>query len=125
MNEYRAIRHHETIPAYNMADQARHPLTSQRPKDYGPPRMQITGPEGGYSVFDLQQQTGPRDRGYDVWQITDMACPGSEDAHLLEDGMWSWISGTTQRNRRATPADCIASTASIQEVPWRISCWVT
>ncbi|MCL4854854.1 MAG: carboxypeptidase regulatory-like domain-containing protein, partial [Bryobacteraceae bacterium] len=72
-------------PAFDIAGQLGIPLTSRRPEDFGPPRVQIDGPEGGFSVFDIQNQIGPRDRGYEVWQITD-GVSWQRGRHLLKFG---------------------------------------
>jgi outer membrane receptor protein involved in Fe transport len=58
-------------PAYNVAGLMNIPLVSSRPKDYGPPSIQISGPEGGISTYDLQRQIGPRDRSYGLWEVAD------------------------------------------------------
>jgi hypothetical protein len=47
------------------------PLVSKLPKEYGPPSISISGADGGYSVFDLQRQIGPRDRSNAIVQFTD------------------------------------------------------
>jgi hypothetical protein len=72
-------------PSFDIAGKLNIPLTSRRPQDYGPPRTQIGGSEGGFSVFDLQQQIGPRDRGYEVWQISD-GLSWQRGRHLLKFG---------------------------------------
>jgi hypothetical protein len=56
---------------YNIAGQMGIALASKRPEDYGPPSIQINGPEGGYSMYDLQRQIGPRVRNYDILQFQD------------------------------------------------------
>lgn len=49
------------------------PLASRRPKDYGPPSISISnGPDGSYSVYNLQRQIGPRDRGNRVYNFNDI-----------------------------------------------------
>lgn len=58
-------------PAYDVAGKMGIPLVSRRPEDFGPPSIQISGPEGGYSTYDLQRQIGPRLRSYEVWQFED------------------------------------------------------
>lgn len=73
-------------PAFDIAGQLGIALTSRRPQDFGPPRVQIAGPEGGFNLFDLQNQIGPRDRGYDVWQITD-GLSWQRGRHLLKIGL--------------------------------------
>ncbi len=57
--------------AYDVAGQMGIPLVSRRPKDYGPPSIGVSGPDGGYSMYNLQRQIGPRDRVYSLWQVAD------------------------------------------------------
>lgn len=57
--------------AYNIAGDMGIALASKRPQDYGPPSIQINGPEGGFSMYDLQRQIGPRARNYDIFQFQD------------------------------------------------------
>jgi hypothetical protein len=73
-------------PEFDVAGKMGIPLTSRRPKDYGPPSVQIGGPEGGFSTYDLQRQIGPRDRAYEVWQITD-GISLQRGRHLLKVGL--------------------------------------
>ncbi len=47
------------------------PGVAREPIYYGPPSISISGPEGGYSVFDLQRQIGPRDRANQIYQFVD------------------------------------------------------
>lgn len=58
-------------PAYDVAGKMGIPLASRRPVDYGPPSIGISGPEGGFSTYNLQRQIGPRIRHYGVWQFND------------------------------------------------------
>jgi hypothetical protein len=58
-------------PAYDVAGLMGIPLISRRPEDFGPPSINVTGPDGGYSMYNLQRQIGPRVRGYGVWQINE------------------------------------------------------
>ena len=58
-------------PAYDVAGTMGLPLISRRPEDFGPPSISVSGPDGGYSMYNLQRQIGPRVRGYGVWQIDD------------------------------------------------------
>jgi len=58
---------------FDIAGAMRIPLVSRRPKDYGPPSVSITsGPDGSYSVFNLQRQIGPRDRANAVFDFNDI-----------------------------------------------------
>ena len=47
------------------------PLISRLPVEYGPPSISINGPDGAYSVYDLQRQIGPRIRSNCIWQFMD------------------------------------------------------
>jgi len=58
-------------PAYDVAGLMKLPLVSRRPEDYGPPSITITGPEGGFSMYNLQRQIGPRARLYSLWEVSD------------------------------------------------------
>ena len=44
---------------------------SRLPEEYGPPSISISGPDGAYSVYDLQRQIGPRVRSNSIWQYID------------------------------------------------------
>jgi hypothetical protein len=58
---------------FDIAGAMKIPLASRRSKDYGPPSISINnGPDGGYSVYDLQRQIGPRDRGNAVYDFNDI-----------------------------------------------------
>jgi hypothetical protein len=57
---------------YDVAGQMGLPLISRRPLDYGPPSISVSGPDGGYSMYNLQRQIGPRVRGYGLWQVDDI-----------------------------------------------------
>lgn len=60
-------------PALDIAGEMKIPLVSRRPKDYGPPSISIAnGPDGGYSVYNLQRQIGPRDRGNAVYDFNNI-----------------------------------------------------
>ncbi|MCC6588064.1 MAG: TonB-dependent receptor [Bryobacterales bacterium] len=60
-------------PAYDIAGEMKLPLVSRRPKDFGPPSISISnGPDGGYSVYNLQRQIGPRDRANAVYDFNDI-----------------------------------------------------
>ncbi len=60
-------------PAFDIAGAMKIPLVSRLPVDYGPPSISIAnGLDGGYSVFDLQRQIGPRIRGNAVYNFNDI-----------------------------------------------------
>ena len=58
-------------PNFDVVGRMGLPLVSRLPREYGPPSISINGPDGGFSVFDLQRQIGPRDRSNSIYQFTD------------------------------------------------------
>ena len=46
------------------------PLVSRLPEEYGPPTINVSGPEGGVSLYNLQRQIGPRIRSNSIAPIT-------------------------------------------------------
>jgi hypothetical protein len=58
-------------PNYDVAGKMGLPLVSRLPLEYGPPSISISGPDGVYSVYDLQRQIGPRVRSNSIWQFID------------------------------------------------------
>jgi hypothetical protein len=61
------------------------PLVSRLPVEYGPPSISINGPDGAYSVYDLQRQIGPRTRSNGLWQYTDVLS-WQRGTHFLKFG---------------------------------------
>lgn len=60
-------------PAFDIAGAMKLPLVSRLPVDFGPPSISIAnGLDGGYSVFDLQRQIGPRVRANAVYNFNDI-----------------------------------------------------
>lgn len=58
---------------FDIANAMNLPLVSKRPVDYGPPSISIAnGLDGGYNVFDLQRQIGPRVRANAVFNFNDI-----------------------------------------------------
>ncbi|MDQ6708736.1 MAG: TonB-dependent receptor [Acidobacteriota bacterium] len=49
-------------PNYDVVGKMGLPLVSRLPEEYGPPSISISGPDGAFSVYDLQRQIGPRIR---------------------------------------------------------------
>jgi hypothetical protein len=47
------------------------PLVSRRPDEFGPPSISISGPEGGFDLYNLQRQIGPRVRSNGIIPITE------------------------------------------------------
>jgi hypothetical protein len=71
---------------FDIANEMKIPLASTRPIDYGPPSVAITsGPDGGYSVFDLQRQIGPRVRANAVYNFNDIVS-WQKGNHFLKFG---------------------------------------
>jgi Carboxypeptidase regulatory-like domain len=58
-------------PNYDVAGKMGLPLVSRLPSEYGPPSISINGPDGAFSVYDLQRQIGPRVRSNSIWQFID------------------------------------------------------
>ena len=48
------------------------PLVSRLPEEYGPPTISLNGPDGVYSMYDLQRQIGPRIRSNSIAPVTDV-----------------------------------------------------
>jgi hypothetical protein len=63
------------------------PLASRRPVDFGPPSISIAnGPDGGFSVFDLQRQIGPRVRANAVYNFNNLTSI-QRGAHFIKIGV--------------------------------------
>lgn len=58
-------------PAFDIAGMMGLPGIARTPKYFGPPSIGISGPEGAFSVFDIQRQIGPRDRANQIFQFVD------------------------------------------------------
>jgi len=72
MNEYEIFGTTDNAE-FDITGMMKIPLASRRSKDYGPPSISIAnGPDGGYSVYNLQRQIGPRDRGNTVFDFNDI-----------------------------------------------------
>ncbi|MFN7933775.1 MAG: TonB-dependent receptor [Bryobacteraceae bacterium] len=91
--------------ALDIAGEMKIPLVSRLPVDYGPPSVAITsGPDGGYSVFDLQRQIGPRVRANAVYNFNDIVSI-QRGKHFLKAGVDMVRRGFTfeqARNPRGT-----------------------
>ena len=72
-------------PAFDIAGMMGLPGIAHTAKYYGPPSISINGPEGAFSVFDLQRQIGPRDRANQQYQFTD-ALSWQRGKHFLKFG---------------------------------------
>ncbi len=73
-------------PDFDIAGRMGLPGVSRNPREFGPPQISISGPEGGFSVFDLQRQIGPRDRSNAIVQFTD-TLSWQRGKHLLKFGV--------------------------------------
>ena len=71
--------------AYDVVGQMGLPLVSRLPKEYGPPTITLNGPDGTYSVYDLQRQIGPRDRSNQIFQFVD-SLSWQHGRHFLKFG---------------------------------------
>ncbi|MBL8209113.1 MAG: TonB-dependent receptor [Bryobacterales bacterium] len=71
---------------FDIAGAMKLPLVSRLPVDYGPPSISINnGLDGGYSVFDLQRQIGPRIRANAVYNFNDIVSM-QRGKHFLKIG---------------------------------------
>jgi hypothetical protein len=71
---------------FDIANAMRLPLVSKEPIDYGPPSISIAnGLDGGYSVFDLQRQIGPRVRANAVYNFNNIVSI-QQGKHFLKIG---------------------------------------
>jgi Carboxypeptidase regulatory-like domain len=72
-------------PAYDIAGKMGLPLVSRLPQEYGPPTITINGPDGAFSMYDLQRQIGPRDRSNQIFQFVD-SFSWQRGTHFLKFG---------------------------------------
>ncbi len=61
------------------------PLVSRLPEEYGPPSISVSGPDGGYGLYDLQRQIGPRVRSNSISPFTD-TMSWQKGSHFLKFG---------------------------------------
>ncbi|WP_051670085.1 carboxypeptidase-like regulatory domain-containing protein [Bryobacter aggregatus] len=73
-------------PEFDIAGKMGLPLVSRRPFEYGPPSISISGNDGGFSVFDLQRQIGPRQRSNSITQFADILS-WQHGKHFLKAGI--------------------------------------
>lgn len=59
-------------PAFDVVGKMGLPLVSRLPEEYGPPTINLNGPDGVYNMYDLQRQIGPRVRSNSIAPITDV-----------------------------------------------------
>ncbi|MEO8661529.1 MAG: TonB-dependent receptor [Bryobacteraceae bacterium] len=58
-------------PAFDVVGKMGLVGASRDPKYYGPPTTSISGPDGSFSLFNLQRDIGPRDRSNGIYQFVD------------------------------------------------------
>ena len=56
---------------FDVANKMGLPLVSKDPKFFGPPVVNISGNDGGFSTFGLQRTIGPRERSNGIYQLVD------------------------------------------------------
>ncbi len=76
------------------------PLVSRLPEEYGPPSLSVSGPDGGYSMYDLQRQIGPRVRSNSIAPFTD-TISWQKGKHFLKFGVEVDRRGVTFGQARA------------------------
>ena len=87
-------------PNYDVVGKMGLPLVSRLPEEYGPPSISISGPDGGFSVYDLQRQIGPRIRSNSIVPITD-TLSWQKGRHFLKFGIEFDRRGVTFGQARA------------------------
>lgn len=92
-------------PEFDIAGAMGIPLASRLPIDFGPPSISIAnGRDGGFSVFDLQRQIGPRVRANAVYNFNDILSI-QKGSHFIKVGVDFVHRGFTfeqARNARGT-----------------------
>ena len=73
-------------PAFDVTGKMNLPGVSRLPIEYGPPTININGPDGIYSVYNLQRQIGPRTRGNSIYQLLDTVS-WQRGSHFLKFGL--------------------------------------
>jgi hypothetical protein len=58
-------------PEFDVVGKMNLPGVSRLPKEYGPPSIGVSGPDGGFNMYDLNRQIGPRDRSNGIMQFDD------------------------------------------------------
>ncbi len=59
-------------PNFDVVGKMGLPLVSRKPQEYGPPTISVSGPDGSFSMYNLQRQIGPRDRSNEIYQFVDV-----------------------------------------------------
>ncbi len=70
---------------YDVVGKMNLPLVSRLPEEYGPPTITVSGPDGAFSMYDLQRQIGPRIRSNSIVPITD-TLSWQKGRHFLKFG---------------------------------------
>jgi hypothetical protein len=86
--------------SYDITGKMGLPLVSKLPIDYGPPSITVSGPEGAFSMFDLQRQIGPRVRSNSNAPFTD-TLSWQRGRHFLKIGAELDRRGVTFQQARA------------------------
>lgn len=73
-------------PAFDITGKMNLPGVSRLPLEYGPPTININGPDGLFSVYNLQRQIGPRARGNSIYQLLDTVS-WQRGTHFLKFGL--------------------------------------
>ena len=72
-------------PAFDVVGKMGLPLVSRLPEEYGPPTINVSGPDGVYNMYNLQRQIGPRVRSNSIAPFTD-TLSWQKGAHFLKIG---------------------------------------
>lgn len=87
-------------PAFDVVGKMGLPLVSRLPEEYGPPSISVSGPDGGYNMYDLQRQIGPRIRSNSISPFTD-TLSWQKGSHFLKFGAEVDYRGVTFGQARA------------------------
>ena len=71
--------------AYDVVGKMGLPLVSRLPEEYGPPTINVSGADGGYNLYNLQRQIGPRIRSNSIAPFTD-SLSWQKGKHFLKFG---------------------------------------
>lgn len=110
-------------PNYDVVGKMGLPLVSRLPKEYGPPTISINGPDGVFSMYDLQRQIGPRDRSNEIFQFVDNL-NWQRGKHFIKMGADIARRHVTFEQARA-PRASFSFDGTIPGARWRTSCWAT
>ena len=87
-------------PAFDVVGKMGLPLVSRLPEEYGPPTISVSGPDGGYNMYNLQRQIGPRLRSNSISPFTD-TLSWQKGTHFLKFGAELDYRGVTFEQARA------------------------